>query len=364
MRLSLPRLTIFLALGVSPTATAFTIPSNTIAPALSTPFTQKTALYAKKKKGNAAKDAALAALEALEAAEQNTGATTAIADPFDDDEPMSKKDMMKAQKKAKKGGAAAAANVPDLDALLTGVEDEPLSKKEQMALEKKRQKEAKKQQNDEERKMKEEMEEMEKNKRKKALKVSCFVLSYSHLVCIGQLTYFAISILQALAEMEAAEKSAGTINESEEEEAGPPMSKKEAKEAAKAAAKQEEKMAKKAMKKKAKQMGITVEELEAMEAEGGDVDEFGLETAPEAVNGEVRIYLLPLVDDMEFNLTSTLHINTTNRHPQNNQQKQLHPNPKKSQPKNASAKNDHRPVSASWNPPNPTTQPYVSKISH
>ena len=260
MRLSLPRLTIFLALGVSPTATAFTIPSKTIAPALSTPFTQKTALYAKKKKGNAAKDAALAALEALEAAEQNTGATTAIADPFDDDEPMSKKDMMKAQKKAKKGGAAAAANVPDLDALLAGVEDEPLSKKEQMALEKKRQKEAKKQQNDEERKMKEEMEEMEKNKRKKALK--------------------------ALAEMEAAEKSAGTINESEEEEAGPPMSKKEAKEAAKAAAKQEEKMAKKAMKKKAKQMGITVEELEAMEAEGGDVDEFSLETAPEAVNGE------------------------------------------------------------------------------
>lgn len=278
--------------------------------------------------------------------------------------------MMKAQKKAKKGGAAAAANVPDLDALLAGVEDEPLSKKEQMALEKKRQKEAKKQQSDEERKMKEEMEEMEKNKRKKALKVCCFVavcdplLSYSHLVCIGQLTYFAISILQALAEMEAAEKSAGTINESEEEEAGPPMSKKEAKEAAKAAAKQEEKMAKKAMKKKAKQMGITVEELEAMEAEGGDVDKFGLETAPEAVNGEVRIYLLPLVDDMEFNLTSTLHINTTNRHPQNNQQKQLHPNPKKSQPKNASAKNARHPESASWNPPNPTTQPYVSKISH
>lgn len=49
-------------------------------------------------------------------------------------------------------------------------------------------------------------------------------------------------------------------------------------------------MAMKAMKKKAKQMGISVEELEAMEAGKADVDEFGLDnTTPEAVNGEVRM---------------------------------------------------------------------------
>ena len=89
--------------------------------------------------------------------------------------------------------------------------------------------------------------------------------------------------------MEAAEKSSGTINESDEETA-PPMSKKEAKEAAKKAAKEEEKMKKKAMKKKAKQMGITVEELEAVEAEGGDAAEIDAIPAAEvAVNGEVRI---------------------------------------------------------------------------
>ena len=91
--------------------------------------------------------------------------------------------------------------------------------------------------------------------------------------------------------MEAAEKASGTINESESaEESAPPMSKKEAKEAAKKAAKEEEKMMKKAMKKKAKQMGITVEELEAMEAEGGAVEEVDVVPAAEvAVNGEVRI---------------------------------------------------------------------------
>lgn len=93
--------------------------------------------------------------------------------------------------------------------------------------------------------------------------------------------------------MEEAERSAGTINGSsgDEESSAPPMSKKEAKEAAKAAAKQEEKMAQKALKKKAKQMGITVEELEAMEAEGDgdDEDEFGVDATPEAVNGAVRL---------------------------------------------------------------------------
>lgn len=180
MRLSLPRLTIFLALGVSPTTIAFVIPTNTVAHRT---LFSNTALSAKKKKGNAAKDAALAALEALEAAEQNT-ATTAVADPFDDDEPMSKKDMMKAQKKANKNGAAVT-NGADLDALVAAVEDEPLSKKEQMALEKKRQKEAKKQKSDEERKMKEELEEIEKNKRKKALKVRLLLgLFRDHILCI------------------------------------------------------------------------------------------------------------------------------------------------------------------------------------
>lgn len=87
--------------------------------------------------------------------------------------------------------------------------------------------------------------------------------------------------------MEAAEKASGTINETEEEEeSSPPMSKKEAKEAAKAAAKQEEKLAKKAMKKKAKRMGITVEELEAMEA-GGSVDE-DTDAVPEIINAEAN----------------------------------------------------------------------------
>jgi pyruvate/2-oxoglutarate dehydrogenase complex dihydrolipoamide acyltransferase (E2) component len=92
--------------------------------------------------------------------------------------------------------------------------------------------------------------------------------------------------------MNAAEEAAGTINESstdDEAAATPPMSKKEAKEAAKAAAKQEEKMAQKALKKKAKQMGITVEELEAMESRGGDDDDMLADVdVPEAVNGEVR----------------------------------------------------------------------------
>lgn len=181
MRLSLPRLTIFLALGVSPT-TAFVIPGNNnfhTSHTSYTPIFTSTALHAKKMKGNTPKDAALAALEALEAQEQNNGGGTAVAIDFDDDEPMSKKDKMKAQKKAQKAnnGAAVANGAPaDLDALLA---DEPLSKKEQMALEKKRQKEAKKQQSEEERKMKEEMEEIEKNKRKKALKVCCIIRFYN-----------------------------------------------------------------------------------------------------------------------------------------------------------------------------------------
>jgi hypothetical protein len=165
MRLLLPSLTIFLALGVSPT-TAFVIPGSNLHNSPASYVITSTALHAKKK-GNSPKDAALAALEALEAQEQKAGGT-AVALNFDDDEPMSKKDLMKAQKKEKKANGAVNGAPPDLDALLA---DEPLSKKEQMALEKKRQKEAKKQQNEEERKQKEEMEEIAKNKRKKALKV-------------------------------------------------------------------------------------------------------------------------------------------------------------------------------------------------
>jgi hypothetical protein len=184
MRLSLPRLTIFLALGVSP-STAFVIPSNRL-PLTATPSYSafsNTALSAKKKKGNTPKDAALAALEALEAQEQNGGVAVAVAD-FDD-ETMSKKDLMKQQKKAQKTKGAAN-GAPDLDALLAAVEGEGLTMKEQMALEKKKQKEAKKQKDDEEKKMKEEMEERERNKRKKALQVrrGLFIHTIADILCI------------------------------------------------------------------------------------------------------------------------------------------------------------------------------------
>lgn len=200
MRLSLPRLTILLALGVSPTQ-AFTIPSSPRC--IGTTFTSRTcsisntALHAKKNKGNAAKDAALAALEALEA--QEGGVATATALDFDDDEPMSKKDLMK-QKKKDKGangatnGAANGANggAADLDALLSAFDDDAgLTKKEQMALEKRKQKEAKKVQNEEERKMKEEMEERERNKRKKALKVS-LSQTFTHFV-LNVITHYSTS---------------------------------------------------------------------------------------------------------------------------------------------------------------------------
>jgi ATP-binding cassette subfamily F protein 3 len=106
--------------------------------------------------------------------------------------------------------------------------------------------------------------------------------------------------------MEAAEKSAGTINESEDNASSedgatetPQLSKKEVKLAAKEAAKQEEKMAQKALKKKAKQMGITVEELEAMEESGED--DFGetLETdAGMQVNGDAPAEEQPKPDKL------------------------------------------------------------------
>ena len=106
--------------------------------------------------------------------------------------------------------------------------------------------------------------------------------------------------------MEAAEKSAGTINESEDNASSEDgatetqqLSKKEAKLAAKEAAKQEEKMAQKALKKKAKQMGITVEELEAMEESGED--DFGetLETdAGMQVNGDAPAEEQPKPDKL------------------------------------------------------------------
>ena len=153
-------------------------------------------------------------------------------------------------------------------------EDVPLSKKEQMALEKKRQKEFKKVQKEQERVAAEEQAEIEKNKRKKALK--------------------------ALAEMEAAEKNSGTVVVVDDDVNGDdglnglagvdgadaPLSKKEQKMAAKKAAKDAEKQAKKMMKKKAKQLGITVEELEKREeAEGGGgIGEFDL-VDPGDVNG-------------------------------------------------------------------------------
>ena len=164
------------------------------------------------------------------------------------------------KKNMKKGGAAAPPAV-DFDAFL----DEPLTKKEQMALEKQRQKEEKKAQKEQERMAAAEKDEMEKNKRKKALK--------------------------ALAEMEAAEKGAGRVNNASDsndvnsEDAGPPLSKKEMKMAAKKAEKEAQKQAKKDMKRRAKKLGVTVEELEQMEKNGGAdaVDEFGI---PAAVNGD------------------------------------------------------------------------------
>ena len=99
------------------------------------------------------------------------------------------------------------------------------------------------------------MEEIEKNKRKKAL--------------------------AALAEMEAAERAAGTVNvDDETDEEQPKLSKKEMKELAKKQAKQAEKEAKKMKKKAARKLGLSVEEYEAKEAAGE------LDAPPPAVNGE------------------------------------------------------------------------------
>mmetsp|Transcript_32775 Transcript_32775/g.67092 ORF Transcript_32775/g.67092 Transcript_32775/m.67092 type:complete len:934 (-) Transcript_32775:115-2916(-) len=285
MKLVLPRALLLVALGITP-SDCFTIPNNPtssssaprvtnfqrtlssitpIATSSSSPDSSSTALHAKKKK-KTPKDAALAALEAIEAQENAAaaggGATTATATAlFDDaDEPLSKKEQMALEKKNKKGGAAPAAAAVDFDAFL----DEPLTKKEQMALEKQRQKEEKKAQKEQERMAAAEKDEMEKNKRKKALK--------------------------ALAEMEAAEKGAGRVNNNvsdvtSSEDAGPPLSKKEMKMAAKKAEKEAQKQAKKDIKRRAKKLGVTVEELEQMEKNGAAdaVDEFGI---PAAVNGD------------------------------------------------------------------------------
>ena len=99
------------------------------------------------------------------------------------------------------------------------------------------------------------MEEIEKNKRKKAL--------------------------AALAEMEAAERAAGTVNvDDETDEEQPKLSKKEMKELAKKQAKQAEKEAKKMKKKAARKLGLSVEEYEAKEAAGE------LDAPPPAVNGD------------------------------------------------------------------------------
>lgn len=299
MKIVLPRALLLIALGVNP-ADCFTVvktSSSALAPRVtnfqrtllhtsptSSIASSSTALHAKKKKGNSAKDAALAALEAIEAQENSAassgGTKTATALLFDDDEPLSKKEQMALEKKNKKSnnnvGAAPAANgaaAANLDLLLDSL-DEPLTKKEQMALEKQREKEAKKAQKEQERLAAAEKDEIEKNKRKKALK--------------------------ALAEMEAAEKGAGMVNNdsvngssggdnSDGGSAGPPMSKKEMKLAAQKAEKEAEKHAKKEMKKKAKKLGITVEELEQMEEGGGgndDDDEFAIPA--NTINGDVN----------------------------------------------------------------------------
>ena len=318
MKLVLPRAVLLVALGISPSSVdCFTtiFPHTTSfssvggAPRVTTTNEQitfsinpiiissssstSTALYAKKKKkgggDNSPKDAALAALEALEAQENAAAAASAAATTttatalFDEaDEPLSKKEQMKLEKlnkkKANKGAASAASAPPtaatstngatNFDAFLDAV-DEPLSKKEQMKLEKQRQKQAKKAQKDQERQAASEKEEIEKNKRKKALK--------------------------ALAEMEAAEREAGTVN-NDVDAAGegdingeqPKLSKKELKMAAKKAEKEAEKKAKKEMKKRAKKLGVTVEELEQMEQNKEDgVDEFGIpiENDDSGVNG-------------------------------------------------------------------------------
>ncbi|KAL7491220.1 hypothetical protein ACHAWT_000643 [Skeletonema menzelii] len=301
MKLVLPEALLLVALGITP-SDCFTIPStfsssSTVAPRVTTnertfsssiilsPYSfesSSTALHAKKKKGgNSPKDAALAALEALEAQENAASAAAAAGGGratatalFDEaDEPLSKKEQMALEKKSKKNNKAsaaatngAAAPAVDFDAFLDA--DEPLSKKEQMKLEKQREKDAKKAQKDQERMAAVEKEEMEKNKRKKALK--------------------------ALAEMEAAEREAGTVNTDDiggmddATDGQPKLSKKEMKLAAQKAEKEAQKNAKKEMKKRAKKLGVTVEELKQMENnEGGnDVDEFGIPIVNGGVNGD------------------------------------------------------------------------------
>ena len=261
MRLIFPPVSLLVALGILGVGEAFTFPqqqcssinnikNNNNAAIISsslqritstsstTTSSSSSALYAKKKKGgnklSNAKDAALAALDAIEAQENNaatsaTATTTATLDFLDETEA-------------------------------------PLSKKEQMALQKKQQQAAKKAQQEAERLVAAEKDDIEKNKRKKALK--------------------------ALAEMEAAEKNAGTVNGDDSSSSGdnmdnaPQLSKKEQKAAEKKAAKQAEKEGKKLKKKRAKNLGITVEELEARESSGEGEDEFAL-IDPGDVNGVV-----------------------------------------------------------------------------
>lgn len=249
MRLLFPPISLLLALGIPAAVDSFNLPqrtnnalyspSRTASTAIPTASTSSTAaatatttaLHAKKKKKNTAKDAALAALDAIDAVPTSTASSgaTATLDFLDD--------------------------------------DEPLSKKEQMALEKKRQKEANKAKNEQDRLANAEKDEMDKNKRKKALK--------------------------ALAEMEAMEKGSGTVNDSsgDSEADAPKLSKKEQKMAAKKEAKDAEKNAKKMKKKKAKQLGITVLELEKREEAGEVEDEFALgepgdNTPAASVNGD------------------------------------------------------------------------------
>jgi len=258
MRLLFRPAPLLLALGVS--VEPFTVPQSIHRSLLSGQFTQTasittpansqksaststpTTLYAKKKKGNKAKNAALAALESIEvrdkaAAASSSNTATATLD-WDEDEPLSKKEQRALEKNQKQAAATAGAeSFPWDDDDTSG-----LSKKELIAHEKKRQKEVKRVANVQKRSAAAEMGEIEKNKRKKAL--------------------------AALAEMEAAEHAAGTFNESEEQ---PKLSKKELKEQAKKAAKKAEKEEKQRIKKAAKRLGLSVDEYQTR-LDAGELD--------------------------------------------------------------------------------------------
>lgn len=106
--------------------------------------------------------------------------------------------------------------------------------------------------------------------------------------------------------MEAMEAASGTINDqdgdyttTDDDAAAPSLSKKELKAQAKEAAKKEEKERMQQLKKRAKKLGLSVEELEKMDAEGGG--EVGDEVEDVDGGEEVAVYgevsLLALIDE-------------------------------------------------------------------